>query len=38
MCVSLNHVRKVTMQKLCQEWDRLTFQPREDVDEFALRL
>jgi hypothetical protein len=26
------------MQKLRQEWDRLTFWPGEDIDDFALRL
>jgi hypothetical protein len=36
--VSLDHARKVTVQKLCQEWDHLTFWPREDIDDFALRL
>jgi hypothetical protein len=26
------------VQKLCQLWDRLTFRPGEDVDDFALHL
>jgi hypothetical protein len=38
MRVGLNRARKVTVQKLRQEWDRLVFRPGEDVDDFALRL
>jgi hypothetical protein len=38
MRVGLNHARKVTVQKLRQEWDHLAFWPGEDVDDFALRL
>jgi hypothetical protein len=26
------------LQKLREEWDRLTFKPGEEVDDFALRL
>jgi hypothetical protein len=33
-----DRIRKTTMQKLRQEWDRLTFRPGEDVNDFTLRL
>jgi hypothetical protein len=36
--VGLNRARKATVQKLRQEWDRLVFQPKEDINDFALRL
>jgi hypothetical protein len=31
-------VRRPTLQKLRQEWDRLAFWPGEDIDDFTLRL
>jgi hypothetical protein len=37
-CVSLNRARKATLQKMRQEWDRVVFWPREDINDFAFRL
>jgi hypothetical protein len=36
--IGIDHVRHVTLQKLHQEWDRLTFRPRDDIDDFTLYL
>jgi hypothetical protein len=36
--VGLDRSWKAMMQKLRQEWDHLTFQPGEDIDDFALCL
>jgi hypothetical protein len=36
--VGIDRIRKATVQKLSQEWDRLAFRPRADVNDFALRL
>jgi hypothetical protein len=36
--VGLDRAWKATVQKLCQEWDRLTFRPWEDIDDFTLHL
>ncbi|CAN6346172.1 unnamed protein product [Urochloa humidicola] len=36
--IGSEHARWSSLQKLRQEWDRLAFQPGEDVDNFALRL
>jgi hypothetical protein len=33
----IDRIRKATVQKLSQEWDRLAFRPRADVNDFALR-
>jgi hypothetical protein len=36
--IGIDRVWKATVQKLCQEWDRLTFRLREDADDFAFHL
>jgi hypothetical protein len=36
--VGLDRAQKAMVQKLRQEWDRLTFQLGEDIDDFALCL
>lgn len=33
-----DRVRRATLQRLRREWEGLTFQPREQVEDFALRL
>jgi len=36
--IGSEHARRSSLLKMRQEWDRLAFQPGEDVDDFALRL
>ncbi|CAO2167148.1 unnamed protein product [Urochloa humidicola] len=36
--IGSEHARRSTLQKLRQDWERLAFQPGEDIDDFALRL
>jgi hypothetical protein len=36
--VGSDRARKSALQKLREEWDRLSFKPGEEVDDFALRL
>jgi hypothetical protein len=36
--VNVDHVRRVMLQRLHQDWDRLPFRPVEEVEDFALRL
>ncbi|CAN6221430.1 unnamed protein product [Urochloa humidicola] len=36
--IGSEHARRSTLQRLRQEWERLAFQPGEDIDDFALRL
>ncbi|CAN6318595.1 unnamed protein product [Urochloa humidicola] len=36
--IGSEHAWRSTLQRLHQEWERLAFQPGEDIDDFALRL
>jgi len=38
MRVGSDHAWRSTLQKLWQEWDRLIFQPAEDINDFSFRL
>ncbi|CAN6334582.1 unnamed protein product [Urochloa humidicola] len=36
--IGSEHARRSTLQRLRQEWERLAFQPGDNIDDFALRL
>lgn len=36
--IGVNHIHRATLQRLRQDWDRLSFRPGEQVDNFALWL
>jgi len=36
--VGSDRVRRATLQRLCGEWEGLTFRPDEQVEDFAVRL
>jgi hypothetical protein len=38
MRIVIDYVRKVSAQKLCREYEQLTFRDGESVEDFAMRL